>query len=184
VYIPLRCGTIITGSAIDEDIWNAHRWRFINGHCVTTKHNGTYEVPIDAANVLFNVDRSVTVIRKTDNPHDYRRSSLTLTPTQRTNTWIPQGDLTYMLTTNGKTVLLDTADVSKVSGYVWSTSATNGSLSIYTRANVDGTTKRFTLYRLLLDIPHHSRTTVKYRNGDVLDLRRANLELKHYREKS
>lgn len=182
LYIPLHCGTIITGSQCDSDIWEQHRWRFINNQCVTTQHNGTYEVAINAANVLFNVPKSVQVIRKSQNPYDYQRASLTLTPTTRSNTWIPQGDLTYMITTDGKTVILDTEDVSKINGYVWSTSATHGSLSIYTRATVNGETKRFTLYRLLLGIPHHSRTTVTYINGDVCDLRKQNLQLKHQHE--
>lgn len=176
-YITLRCGVVVTGSVGDIDIWNSHRWRLVNDEVVTTVHNGEYEVPISAGNVLLGLSKSAHVVRRTQNPYDYRREVFTLTPTNRNNSILTKGDVSYLVTTDGKTVRLDTADVEKVRNYVWTTHTNNTSTSIYTRTTISGTTKRLQLARLILGLPLGSHVRVRHRNGDVYDVRRENLEI-------
>ena len=178
----LPCGSVITGSACDADIWSAHRWRFVGGQLITTEHTGEYERAINAANVLFNVPKSVKVVRKSKNPYDYQRTSLSLTPSTGTNTWLPDGNVTYLITTNGKTVIMDTEDVPNVNRYVFTSHVSSGKVAIYTRSTTDGMSHRYSLYRLILRVPHHSRTTVTYLNGDCFDLRKKNMQLRLHKQ--
>lgn len=173
----IRTGEYITGSVCDAVFWHSHHFRCIHGQVMTTVNAGQYETPIKAENLLLGVDKHHHVHRVSDNPLNFTREALSLTPSKRSNTWIPHGDVTYLITCQANTILLDTDMVDKVRNYVWSSRVSNGKVTIYTRSRIGGVTKRYTLWRLLLDVPHGSNATVHFQNNDPFDLRRTNLRI-------
>ena len=87
------------------------------------------------------------------------------------NSYIIQGDIATVELTQGKTTLVDTADLDIIARYRWYCS--NG-YALASICDADGNSRRIYLHRLVLGLTD-PRLHADHINGDGLDNRRANL---------
>jgi hypothetical protein len=88
---------------------------------------------------------------------------------ERTNTYKIQGDITIVTVKDGRTFIIDTADLEQIKRYSWCFNKSGG----YLVANVCGKIVR--LHRYLLNPERHQ--IIDHINGDPSDNRRCNLRI-------
>jgi hypothetical protein len=89
-----------------------------------------------------------------------------------------EGEVAYLALNQGLTARLDAVDAPRVGAHHWTArwESRLGRFRVFTRLRYPGRggTATVTLHRFLLGTPAHR--AVRFRNGDGLDFRRANLD--------
>ncbi len=90
------------------------------------------------------------------------------------NRIVVEGDRAWIALTRAQRACIDAADVGRVAPLRWCAQRRHGAPGFYAVATLPATGRRqVALHRFLLDAP--PGTIVRFRNGDALDCRRANL---------
>ena len=77
---------------------------------------------------------------------------------------------------SGRTVFLDDEDLPKVRGYKWRVDTRHGTPFVH--GHLNGEVKMVRMNKVILAVPSDSSKMIKHKNGNALDLRQENLEIK------
>lgn len=180
----IRCHTLsdvtayMTASVSDTDTLSQYRWRLIDDRVVTTRVSGAMECSHTIDSVLTGCEKNVTLQRKDGHLLNVTRENIRYSSGRKENTYIMSNDTAYLILNGSQTVLLDSDMIPTLSGYYFYPLTVRNNIVIFTQSTLSGKIKRTTLPKVILGKPHDERVSVRFRNGDHLDCRRANMVIK------
>ena len=169
----------IVADVQDKAFFESHRCRVIKGQLITTAvdRNTGYEKPASVVHLLTKHEPDTRIIHADANPLNLKRSNLRTRSQTVMNEYDSDANVSYLSLPNGQLCYIDTVDVEKASKYQWATMVSHNRFVIGATYYQGDSKRTLMLPRYLLDLDAKDRRVVTHINHDILDCRRANLQV-------